>query len=119
MKVHLTTVYRATQDKKGNPYISKKTNKPYERVSIKTLEHGEKWLSGFGGQWNKDWKEGQEVEVTVKESGADPTGKPYLNFERLDPLEAMESRLSKVEEAVFGHKASPQISMDDSDNLPF
>lgn len=109
MKVRLTTVYRTKTDKKGNLLTSKKSGKPYERVSIKTVEHGDKWLSGFGGQWNADWAEGDEVDIVVKEAGQ------YLNFERLNPLDALESRIKALEEAVFGDKPVNPIDSD----LPF
>jgi hypothetical protein len=98
MKVHLTQVYRASANKKGEQYISKKTGKPYERLSIKTQEHGDKWLSGFGSSWNADWQEGDEVDIVIKESG------DYLNFERANPVDAFEARIKALEDVVFGSK---------------
>ena len=73
MKVTLTKVYRSTTDKEGNALMTK-AGKPYERVSIKTQEHGEKWLSGFGAESNQGWQEGDELELEIEESGQ------YLNF---------------------------------------
>ncbi len=81
-KLRLTRVYRSTKDKEGNE-LKTKLGKPYERVSIKTEEYGDKWLSGFGNEQNKEWKEGDEVTLEVKEVGQ------YLNF---SPVK-MESRL--------------------------
>lgn len=104
MQVHLTQVYRATQDKQGNPYISKKTGKNYERVSIKTQEHNDKWLSGFGSEWNKNWDKGDVVDIKVEQNGE------YLNFSKADPVEGLEARVKALEQAVFNKP---------DDDLPF
>ena len=48
--------------------------KPYTSLSIKTNEHGEKWLSGFGNKDNQNWAEGDTVEIEVEQKGE------YLNF---------------------------------------
>jgi len=74
MKVTLTKIYKTNKDKEGNELKSKK-GFPYTRMSIKTEEHGDKWVSGFENKDNKDWKEGDTVEVELKENGE------YLNFE--------------------------------------
>lgn len=73
-KVTLTKIYKTNKDKEGNELKSKK-GFPYTRMSIKTEEHGDKWVSGFENKDNKDWKEGDTVEIEVKENGQ------YLNFE--------------------------------------
>lgn len=67
---------------KATERTSAKTNKPFTSLSIKTQEHGEKYLSGFQNKDNKDWRVGDTVEIEVKESEKlDKEGKPYLNFE--------------------------------------
>ena len=48
--------------------------KPYTSLSIKTNEHGEKWLSGFGNKDNENWNTGDTVEIEVEQKGE------YLNF---------------------------------------
>jgi hypothetical protein len=94
MQLHLTKVYRSSKDKNGNP-LKTRAGKPYERVSIKTQEYGDKWLSGFGATWNGNWQDDSVVNVEVEESGQ------YLNFKRIDPMIELEQRVSKLEAAVF------------------
>ena len=55
------------------------SGKPYTSLSIKTQEHGDKYLSGFGNKDNEGWNEGDTVEIETKEVVKD--GKTYLNFE--------------------------------------
>lgn len=74
MKITLTKVFTTNKDKEGNELKSKK-GVPYTRMSIKANEYGDKWISGFQNKDNKDWKEGDTVEVEIKENGE------YLNFE--------------------------------------
>lgn len=73
-KVKLTAVYINETDKNGNQFISRE-GKPYKKMSIKTEQHGDKYLSGFVNKANQNWKKGDEVEIVVKENGQ------YLNFE--------------------------------------
>lgn len=72
-KVTLTKIYTTDKDKAGNPLMSK-TGKPYTRMSIKTEEYGDKYISGFKNKANESWKEGDTVEVIIEEKGE------YLNF---------------------------------------
>lgn len=94
MKAVLTKVYRTNKDKQGNK-LKTKDGREYERISIKTQEHGDKWLSGFGAPWNDSWNEGDIVNVNVETRGE------YLNFSKVDPMEEVESRLKRLEDAVF------------------
>jgi hypothetical protein len=71
MKVTLTTINR--RDKTST------AGKPYVSLGIKTQEHGDKWLSGFGNKRNAGWKEGDDVEIEVVEKVVGD--KTYLNFE--------------------------------------
>ena len=73
-KVKITKIYRSTEDKNGNKLVNK-NGIAYTRLSLKTLQHGEKYLSGFGSKENENWKEGDEVEIIIKQNGE------YLNFE--------------------------------------
>jgi len=81
-KVKITRVYVTDKDKQGNPLIGQardgKPGRPYTRMSIQCTQYGEKWLSGFKGKENENWKEGDEVEVIVKKAGDQGQ---YLNFE--------------------------------------
>ena len=49
--------------------LKTKDGRPYTRLSIKTVEYGDKWLSGFEGFATKNWKEGDSVELEVEEKG--------------------------------------------------
>lgn len=73
-KVTINKIYTTDKDKQGNPLISKQ-GKPYTRLSIKTNEHGDKWISGFKNAVSGTWKEGDEVEITITQKGE------YLNFD--------------------------------------
>lgn len=73
-EVTITKVFRKQE-------VSKKTNKPYTRLALKTKEHGERWLSGFGNKDNEHWQDGIKVSLEITESDAvDKDGNKYLNF---------------------------------------
>lgn len=74
MQYTITNLIRKTTKKDGTPLLTK-TGKPYAMLSIKTQEHGDKWLSGFEGSVSKNWKVGDCVEFNVIPNGE------YLNFE--------------------------------------
>ena len=73
MEVTLTQVNRYTTKKDGSPLITSK-GRPYTSVRIKTQEHGDLMISGFGNQDNAQWKAGDKVDITVEQKGE------YLNF---------------------------------------
>lgn len=89
MKVKLTQVYVTDKDKNGNPLMTK-NNKPYTRMSIKTEQHGDKWISGFQNRTNANWKAGDEVDVVIKENGQ------YLNFETPKVENMQSEKLDKI-----------------------
>lgn len=71
MLLHLTKLSRTQR--------TSVAGKPYTSLGIQTQEHGDKWLNGFGNPDNAHWKEGDTVDVEVKEV---PKGdRVYLNFE--------------------------------------
>lgn len=98
-KVKLTTVYHADKDRNTKkPYISKEGN-PYSKISIKTEQHGDKWLSGFGNTANYFWRKGDIVEIEITENNG------FLNFSNestmLDRMmKAMEIRIMKLERSL-------------------
>lgn len=67
MKVKLTNIF--TKER-----MSAKTGKPFTSMSIKTEQHGDKWLSGFKGKENEHWRQGDEVDIIFEQKGE------YLNF---------------------------------------
>ena len=91
MKLTLTSIQRYDKDKVGNP-LRTKDGRPYTRVSIKTQEYADRFLSGFGSSWNEYWKVGDVVEVDVEPKGE------YLNFKRVDRIAELEKRVSALEE---------------------
>ena len=62
--------------------FSEKKQKNYIRISVKTQEYGDRWISGFGNEQNKGWEAGDTVEVFEVSASAnrDRDGNPYLNF---------------------------------------
>lgn len=67
MQVTLTKIVDKTK-------TSQRTGKDFVSRSIKTNEHGDRWISGFKGKENEHWKEGDTVEITIEEKG------DFLNF---------------------------------------
>ena len=106
-KLLITRIYRSTKDKDGKE-LKTKAGKPYERVSIKTEEYTDKWLSGFGNDNNKEWREGDEVTLEVKEVGQ------YLNFSTVK----MEDRLMEMVQDLIKRVRKLEGSSGVPDNYP-
>lgn len=125
----ITKIYKTDKDKQGNPLTA--NGRPYVRMSIKTAEHGEKWLSGFEGSGNKFWKEGDKVSMIVEQKGE------YLNFSlpKGDKIDAqkIELVLLKLDKIALGiellndaiiYKRKPEVPTQEEeeinpDNIPF
>lgn len=105
MKTTITKIHRATADKSGKPYITQ-DNRPYTRLGLQTKEHGVNWLSGFGNQYNQNWKVGDVVEIEV--TTVEKQGKHYLNFRSLGKLELLERRVIALEDAIRTLKTAPR-----------
>lgn len=88
-KVTLTKIYTTDKDKSGNP-LKSKTGNPYTRLSIQTKEYGDKWISGFQNKSNQNWKEGDTVEIIIKENGQ------YLNFETPNKEDVMMAMIQEI-----------------------
>lgn len=110
--------------------VSASTGKQYWSVRIKTEEHGDKILSGFGNAGNKDWKVGDTVEITVTEVNKD--GKTYYNFDNpkeggngsavMVKLNFMDERLKRIEEKIdmqFGIKPLQDVPELRAEDVPF
>lgn len=89
MQVKLTKVARSTTKKDGSALLTK-DGRPYTRLSIKTQQHGDKWLSGFDNPQTKSWEEGQEVEIEVTENGE------YLNFSVPKREDKVDQKLEQI-----------------------
>lgn len=96
MKISINKIFRSWKDKQGNP-LKTKDNREYERVAIQCKEYGSQWVSGFGGNWNLDWKTGDIVELDVEKSGQ------YLNFRKPDPIKALTDRVKLIEDRLENH----------------
>jgi hypothetical protein len=99
--------------------VSKKSGKPFTSMSIKTKEHGEDvWLSGFQNKENRDWKEGDVVEIAIEEKVVD--GKTYLNYsvptEDQKKIAKLEAQLQKQDAPKVEEKSADDI---DADDIPF
>lgn len=110
--VTLTQVSRFATDPNGKPYISAKSGRPYTRLAIKAVEYGDQRLSGFGNEWNKDWKEGDEVTIDVTEK-PNPNGGAYLNFDKanlesqlLESVNNLTRRVGAIEAWIKRHDAN-------------
>lgn len=66
MKVTITSIFKKER-------ISQ-AGKPFTSMSIKTQEHGDKWLGGFLSEGNKDWVVGDTVDIEISTKG------DYLNY---------------------------------------
>lgn len=68
-----------------------KSGKAFVSVGIKC---NGKWMNGFGGKWNQDWKQGDTVEVEVVQQGQ------YTNFEQIDPVKVLTKRVEDLENRI-------------------
>jgi hypothetical protein len=94
-KITITRVYVSDKDKNGVPFVGKTTGKPYKKLALKAVEYSDKWLSGFQNKDNENWKEGDVVDVIIKQNGE------YLNFETPKAEDKLASRLSALEVQVM------------------
>ncbi len=89
MKVTLTYV-------KNDPKVSK-AGKPWTSCSIKTKEHGDLWLNGFGNKETKLWNVGDTIEVEVYEE--DYNGKTYKKFKTISPEDRIDGLTKQLKQA--------------------
>ena len=93
-----------------NQKISQKTNKPYTSVGLVTVEYGDnQWINGFGNKDNESWKDGDTIDVEIKEG--EYNGNKTLNFimpnqqtenknEIMDALRKMFSELQEIKNLI-------------------
>ena len=112
-KVTLEKVSRFEKDKNGNPFKTK-DGKAYTRVLL-TVQG--KTLSGFGAQWNQDWKAGDEVSIEITEVQKD--GKTYYNFgqvtmtaQMLAQINSLTERVKRLEDSLLTSDGSPMPDFD-------
>ncbi len=109
----LTKIYRAWKNKKGEEYKTK-DGRPYERVSIQidNKDYAGKWLSGFGADWNKDWKVGDKVNITIEEKDG------FLNFSKVNEAHMLLQRIEKLEVDVKALRQFITITPNKTENAP-
>jgi hypothetical protein len=119
MQVQITKIVRKTVDKDNKPLVTR-DGRPYTRVAIQTKEHGAKYLSGFENFTNKNWKEGDLVEIEVEEKGE------YLNFKNLSQTDKLWNayndllkRVVKMEQVLTKGSVPVDEIVEDNDELPF
>lgn len=99
-KVTLSRVSFIDKDKEGNP-LKSKTGKPYTRCLIDATD-GRK-MSGFANPTNRNWHQGDEVEVDVEQNGI------YWNFKMPEKKEVagvnqeQMDRIEKMVTALYKH----------------
>ena len=93
MQVQLTKVARFTTDKNNEP-LKTKDGRNYTRIRIQTNEHIDQWLSGFENPETENWREGDTVEIDVKQVGV------YLNFSTPKKADVLEARVTELEKRV-------------------
>ena len=101
MKITLTNVFSTNMKSDQITPLIGKNGKPYTRMSIRCQEYGDRWLSGFSNKGNAHWKQGDQVEIEVKEVTAqDGSGRKFLNFETVSGYKKLEERVTKLEDQV-------------------
>lgn len=123
-KVTLSRVSFIEKDKEGNP-LRTKNGKPYSRCLIDTTD-GRK-MSGFANPTNRNWRQGDEVEVEVEQNGQ------YWNFKMLDKkdggadkeqLDRIEKMVTAIHNRLFnnptqGDSKAPDYPEISPDEIPF
>ena len=102
-------VYRTWKDKEGKDLMGK-NGKKYEKVSVKAIEYGDRFIGGFGGEWNRNWKEGDEILLDINE--VDYNGKKYLNFSKVDMEQRMMEMITELNKRVTALEKEKQDKQD-------
>lgn len=87
-KVTLTKIWRGKQNTR---YGEK------DKVSIKTQENGDQWISTFNTKGTDSWNEGDNVIVVISRNG------DFLNFRVPDRVDYLRHEVEKVKKFV-GYK---------------
>ena len=95
MKVKITQINKYDKDKIGN-VLKTKDGRLYTRLSIKTEEYHDNYLSGFLAEWNDKWKVGDIVKIKIKEVVGN-AGQVYLNFSNYERIDELEERVAELE----------------------
>lgn len=110
-KLHITKIFRGPQETKFGTK---------DKIAFKCTQYGDKWVSSFKTQGTENWKESDEVEVFIEKKGefVNFTLQPTAGSEATAAVSALEARVKKLEDFVFGNKAAPVATavVPDEDN---
>ena len=97
----------STSDKKadGTPLISR-ANKPFLKVGIQVAEYGETWINGLWFDGPCPWKEGDKVQLVIKDE--EYNGKISKKFE----LPRKEDKQNKLNEQILNSLTSLHLKID-------
>lgn len=96
-KVKLKKIYISDQDKNGNKFISKKTNKPFQKIAIMIDEYPNKYLSSFinsSDDVKLMWKIGDEVSIKIEQNGE------WLNFSTPTNFDILKDKVYELEDRI-------------------
>ena len=75
-----------------------KNGKPYTSCSIKTVQHGDSFINGFGNATTKLWAAGDVVDVDIYDE--EYNGKVYKKFKAMEKADVLEERVVELERKV-------------------
>ena len=125
MKVTIKGIWRNTTDRQGKPLIGR-NGQPYTKLSLKTQEHGDRYIYGFGNQDNARWNNGDIVEIEVWEDTYQD--KQYLKFkmpkrtitrEEFEALSAKVEALEKKVNAALSGTTTQINELEPDEEVPF
>lgn len=97
----LTFCKRDDTDREGNALVNKQ-GKPFTRLTIKVESKGDRYISGFANEGNKNWRVGDEVDIIITESKTlDKNGKPYLNFSLTKKEVVQSGDMKEIKDELF------------------
>lgn len=119
-RITITQIGRYDKNKEGN-VLTTKDGRPYQKLLLKSEEHGDNWISGFSGDWNKEWKVGDVVEAEIEHKGIYLNLKsPKSGFKRCNcenSIKLLDERVSKLESQI---SASQELPPDiEPEDVPF
>ena len=106
---------------KSVTFTDKKTGQPKTLQKVGVFHQGD-WYSCFQGEWNKEWKEGDTIEVEVERNGN------YLNIQAprkpspmFEFLKEMKVQLDRIEAKIGGYDDAPppEVTGGPVDDIPF
>jgi hypothetical protein len=102
MAEKITYIKRETSDREGNA-LKTRDNRPYTRVLLKVESKADRYISGFGSDFNAKWEVGDAVDITITESDKkDKNGVAYLNFTMPKKEDKVDEKLELILNKLVG-----------------